>query len=47
MKYLITDIKFDCSLDDDDWTPKDPGDRRVYLHPISERRGMQAMMKIC
>ena len=23
MKYLITDIKFDCSLDDDDWTPKD------------------------
>lgn len=23
MKYQITDITFDCSLDDEDWTPKD------------------------
>ena len=23
MQFLITDIKFDCSLDDSDWTEKD------------------------
>ena len=34
MQYLITDIKFDCSLDDDDWTPKDQEETEESL-PLS------------
>ena len=31
MRYLITDIAFDCSLDDDDWTPKDQEETEYIL----------------
>jgi len=39
MKYHIIDIEFDCSLDDDDWTPKDQeeteeGLARAYIGTI-------------
>ena len=31
MQYMITGIKFDCSLDDDDWTPKDQEETEYIL----------------
>ena len=31
MQYMITDIKFDCSCDDDDWTPKDQQETEYIL----------------
>mgnify|MGYP003345126139 FL=1 len=31
MRYLITDIAFDCSLEDDDWTPKDQQETEYIL----------------
>ena len=31
MQYMITDIKFDCSCDDDDWTPKDQEETEYIL----------------
>ena len=31
MKYHITDITFDCSLDDEDWTPKDQEETEEML----------------
>jgi hypothetical protein len=31
MRYLITDIAFDCSLDDDDWTLKDQQETEEFL----------------
>ena len=34
MQFLITDIKFDCSLDDIDWTTKDQLETEEML-PLS------------
>ena len=34
MQYMITGIKFDCSCDDDDWTPKDQ-DETEYILPAA------------
>jgi hypothetical protein len=31
MQYMITGIKFDCSCDDDDWTPKDQEETEYIL----------------
>ena len=31
MQYMITGIKFDCSCDDDDWTPKDQQETEYIL----------------
>ena len=31
MQYMITSIKFDCSCDDDDWTPKDQEETEYIL----------------
>ena len=31
MQYMITDVKFDCSCDDDDWTPKDQEETEYIL----------------
>ena len=31
MEYMITDITFDCSSDDDDWTPKDQQETEEML----------------
>ena len=31
MQYMITGIKFDCSCDNDDWTPKDQEETEYIL----------------
>ena len=31
MQYMISGIKFDCSCDDDDWTPKDQEETEYIL----------------